>query len=52
MIIFNIDTGLLELLKFLRLNNINIYNKNIGNIDIIYQLRGNYKLDKIKYILF
>ena len=37
---------MIEKLKFLRLNHIDQYNREMGNVDLADQLRGNYRLDK------
>ena len=44
--VFNVDSGEVESLEFLRMNNIDKYNKEMGNVDLADQLRGNYRLDK------
>ena len=44
--VYNVDSGEVEELKFLRLNNIDKYNKEMGNVDLADQLRGTYRLDK------
>ena len=44
--VYNVDSGEVESLKFLRLNHINQYNKEMGNVDLADQLRGTYRLDK------
>ena len=43
-IVYNLDTGATEVLKFLRMNNIHNYNFTIGNVDIVDQLRGSYRV--------
>ena len=43
--VYNVDTGKVELIKFLRLNTINSYNEEMGNVDVIDQLRGSYRCD-------
>ena len=42
----NVDTGAVETLRFLRLNNIAKCNKEMGDVDLADQLRGNYRMDK------
>ena len=41
-----IDTNEVETLKFLRLNQINKYNLEMGGVDIADQLRGVYRIDR------
>ena len=43
--VYNVDTGKMESLRFLRLNTIDNYNKTMGNVDIADQLRGSYRVD-------
>ena len=43
--VFNVDTNEVETLKFLRLNQINKYNLEMGGVDIADQLRGVYRID-------
>ena len=43
--VYNVDTGQVELINFLRLNTINLYNKDMGNVDVVDQLRGRYCCD-------
>ena len=43
-IVYNVDTGKVEALKFLILNQINNYNNGMGNVDVADQLRGVYRL--------
>ena len=43
--VYNVDTGKVEALKFLRLNQIDKYNNGMGDVDVADQLRGVYKLD-------
>ena len=42
---YNVDSGEVEQLKFLRLGHINKYNKEMGSVDPVDQLRGSYRLD-------
>ena len=44
--VFNVDTNEVETLKFLRLNQINKYNLEMGGVDIADQLRGVYRIDR------
>ena len=44
--VYNVDSGEVESLEFLRMNSIDKYNKEMGNVDFADQLRGNYWLDK------
>ena len=39
----NVDTGLMEVLRFLIMNNIDAYNNDMGNVDLADQLRGTYR---------
>ena len=43
--VYNVDTGKVESLCFLRMNTIDNYNKTMGNVDIADQLRGSYRVD-------
>ena len=43
--VYNVDSGEVEQLKFLRLGHINRYNKETGSVDLADQLRGSYHLD-------
>ena len=43
--VYNVETGKVEALKFLRLNQIDNYNNGIGYVDVSNQLRGVYRLD-------
>ena len=43
--VYNVDSGQMEKLQFLRMNHIDHYNKTMGNVDIADQLRGVYRLD-------
>ena len=40
--VYNVDTGEIEDLDFLRLNQIDDYNNSMGGVDIADQLRGTY----------
>ena len=42
---YNVDTGRVETVEFLRLNTINSYNEEMGNVDVADQLRGSYRCD-------
>ena len=46
MMVYNVDTGKLEALKLLRLNQIDKYNNGIGDSNVAGQLRGVYWLDR------
>ena len=35
----------MEVLRFLRMNNIDVYNNKMGNVDLADQLRGTYRCD-------
>ena len=43
--VYNVDTGLVEEMVFLRLNEIDSYNNNMGDVDLADQLRGSYRID-------
>ena len=42
--VYNVDTGKVEALKFLRLNKIDKYNNGMGDVDVDDQIRGVYRL--------
>ena len=42
---YNVETGLKEVLKFLRMCYIHTYNKEMGDVDIADQLRNTYRFD-------
>lgn len=44
--VYNVDSGEVEVLRFLRLQHIDKYNQEMGNVDLADQLRGSYWLDK------
>ena len=44
--VYNVDIGKVEYLRFLSLNQIDKYNNGMGNIDMAYQLRGVCRLDR------
>lgn len=44
-LVYNVDSGCSETLQFLRLNQIDNYNAEMGNVDLADQLRGSYRLD-------
>jgi len=44
--VYNVDTDEIETMEFLRLNQINKYNMEMGGVDIADQLRGVYRLDR------
>ena len=43
--VYNVDTGLKENLRFLRMSYIHIYNHEMGDVDIADQLRNVYRFD-------
>jgi hypothetical protein len=43
--VFNVDTGRLEMMKFLRLEQNNFYNNSMGDVDVSDQLRNQYRFD-------
>ena len=43
---FNVETGMVEKLRFLRMNTIHEYNNTMGGVDLADQLRGTYRIDK------
>ena len=43
--VYNVDSGMMEKLYFLRMNHIDCYNHTMGNVDVADQLRGVYRLD-------
>ena len=43
--VYNVDTGAVEKMAFLRLNQIDSYNNTMGGVDIADQLRGTYRPD-------
>jgi hypothetical protein len=43
--VFNVETGKMETMRFLRLNYINDYNYGMGHVDVSDQLRNNYRFD-------
>ena len=43
--VFNVDTGLKESMKFLRLGHIHTYNQEMGDVDIADQYRNVYRFD-------
>ena len=45
--VYNVDSGKVEEMRLLRLNNIDKYNKEMGNVDLADQLCGTYRLDKL-----
>lgn len=44
--VYNIDSGEVEYLRFLRMNTIHKYNSEMGGVDLADQLRGSYRMDK------
>ena len=56
---FNVETGMVDTLRFLIMNTIHEYNNTMGGVDLADQLRGTYHIDKgvrnrkwLWYILF
>ena len=43
--VYNVDTHCTEVLRFLRLNQIDTYNNTMGHVDLAAQLRGTYRPD-------
>ena len=43
---FNVETGMVETLIFLRMNTIHEYNNTMGGVDLVDQLRETYRIDK------
>ena len=43
--VYNVDTGMLETMIFLRLNNIDHYNFSMVNVDLSDQLRDQYRMN-------
>ena len=43
--VYNVDTGLIETMKFLRMNNIDHYNYSMGDVDLSDQLRDTYRMN-------
>ena len=43
--VFNVETNIVETMRFLQLNQINRYNYDMGNVDIADQLRAFYRID-------
>ena len=43
---FNVETGMVETLPFLRINTIHEYNNTMGGVDLADQLRGTYCIEK------
>ena len=41
--VYNVDTGKVEYLKFLRSNKIDKYNNRMGDVDVADQIRGVYR---------
>ena len=44
--VYTVDTGKVEALKFLRLNRIGKYKSGMGNVDVADQIRGVYRLER------
>ena len=45
--VFNIDTGKMEKLRFLRMNTIHDYNMTMGSVDLADKLQGTYRIDNV-----
>ena len=43
--VYNVDTGMIETMKFLRMNNIDHYNHSMGHVDLSDQLRDTYRMN-------
>ena len=43
--VFNVDSGEVESLRFLRINTIHKYNSEMRDVDLADQLRGSYRVD-------
>ena len=43
--VYNLDTGIFETMRFLRLNNIDHYNFSMVNVDLSDQLRDQYRMN-------
>ena len=43
---FNVETGMIETLIFLRMNTIHEYNNTMGGVDLVEQLQGTYRIDE------
>ena len=43
--VYNVDTGQIESLKYLRMNNIDHYNYSMGHVDLSDQLRDQYRMN-------
>ena len=43
--VYNVDTGLIETMKFLRMNNIDHCNYSMGHVDLPYQLINMYRMN-------
>jgi len=43
---FNVETGMIEILRYLRMNTIQEYNNTMGGVDLADQLWGTYCVDK------
>ena len=44
--VYNVESGAVETMQFLRLNQIHAYNHGMGDVDLADQLRGVYRLDR------
>ena len=43
--VYNVDTGIIETIKCLRMNNIDQYNHSIGHVKLSDQLRDQYRMN-------
>ena len=43
--VYNRETGVMDVMRFLWMNNIDKYNSEMGHVDIADQLRGTYRMD-------
>ena len=43
--VYNVDTRMLETMRFLRLNNIDNYNVSMGHVDLSDQIRDQYHMN-------
>ena len=43
----NVETGMVETLRFLRMDTIHEYNNTMGGVDLAGQLRGTYHIYKV-----
>ena len=43
---FNVETGMVETLRFLKMNTIHEYNNTMDGVDLVDQLPGTYRIEK------